>query len=67
MNATLAHIQSKRGCHPLTNLKITIFDAQHRVITEDLHANVTKNLSQTPPIIVAYFTSIPPEATQFFK
>jgi adenylate cyclase len=67
MSAMLAHIQSVRICGKLTNLKLAVFDGQRVCITEDLYAKVTAVLSETPPIFVVHFTSVPPEAVRFFK
>lgn len=66
ISADLAHLQTDRACRPLTNLKLSVFDEQGARVTDALYAKVTEMLSETPPIVVLHFTSIPPEATNFF-
>lgn len=51
----------------LNNLKISLFDSPNSIITSELYVKVTEVLSESPPVFVVNFTSVPPEAETFFE
>ena len=64
---TMAEVRASRNFRMLTDLKLTLDDGAGQTITTDLYAKVTKTLSETPPVFIFTFTSIPREASIFFK
>jgi adenylate cyclase len=67
MNANLAEIETDVAAEKLTNLKISVFDADANEITRDVYGKVTEVVAETPPTFGVNFTSIPPEAETFFE
>ena len=51
----------------LKNLKIHLFDDEGAEITTDLYGKVTRIVSKDPFVMMVQFTSVPPEATAFFR
>ena len=49
----------------LANLRISLYDADDREITDDLYGKVEDHLSESPPAFLVHFTSVPPEAETF--
>ena len=51
----------------LSNLRLSLYDYQERLITDNLYAKVLAHLSDLPPVFQVNFTSLPAEAETFFK
>jgi adenylate cyclase len=49
----------------LSNLRLSLYDRQERLITNNLYVKVLKHLSDHPPLFQVNFTSIPTEAGDF--
>jgi adenylate cyclase len=47
---------------PLANLRLSLYDARKRLITDNLYVKVLTHLSDHPPVFRVNFTAIPPEA-----
>ncbi len=66
----VAMIRSPHPCPHLSNIKLTLFDTQGVKISADIYAKVTELIpresEQLEPAFNITFTSIPPEAKQFF-
>jgi adenylate cyclase len=67
LHKTAADIAGERGCRELTNLKLSVFDAQGNQLTDELYAKVKKVISSEPQVFRIYFTSVPPNIETFFK
>ncbi len=67
LRETEAEIEAERACRQLTNLKISVFDQHHVCLVENVYAKVTDVCSHSPLIFRVSFTSVPPEAEQFFR
>lgn len=63
----IAEVHATLHAEKLTNLKIFLFDAQHREITSELYAKVVQVISDDPSIFLINFTSVPAEADAFFQ
>jgi adenylate cyclase len=50
---------------PLANLRISLYEPDDHVISDDLYGKVVAHLSQSPPAFLVHFTSVPPEAEAF--
>ena len=63
----VAEIQAEVAADKLMNLKISVSDRDGNEITTDLYAKVTRRISDHPVAFRVNFTSVPPEADDFFK
>ncbi|MHB8067053.1 MAG: response regulator [Desulfobaccales bacterium] len=61
----MVEIHSKVLPSPLANLRISLYDLDDHEITDDLYGKVVARLSESPPVFLVHFTSIPPEAETF--
>lgn len=62
-----AEIRTDVPIDRLKNLKIHLFDDEENEITTDLYGKVTQVISNDPFVMTVLFTSVPPEATAFFR
>ncbi|QTA83953.1 Two component system response regulator receiver and adenyl cyclase domains-containing protein [Desulfonema limicola] len=67
MNADMADISAESQIDRHSNIKLSLFNNQEILITENLYAKVIQNLSENPSVFRIQFTSIPPEAEEFLK
>jgi adenylate cyclase len=49
----------------LANLRLSLYDRQERLISDNLYVKVLKHLSDHPPVFQVNFTALPPEAETF--
>lgn len=61
LNARSAEIQAQRNCRKFTNLKLFFSEQEDSQKIVELYAKVIKQLSNSPPVFLANFTSVPPE------
>ena len=61
----MVEIHSKVLPSPLANLRISLYDPDDHEITDDLYGKVVAHLSESPPVFLVHFTSVPPEAETF--
>ena len=62
----LSTLEGERSCRELTNLKISVFDDNRALITDELYVKVKEVLSAEPPTFQAHFTSVPPASEALF-
>lgn len=62
-----ADILTHRCFRRLTDLKISLFDENGDLVTEDLYGRVTQTFSDSPPVSRVNFTSISTEAKRFLS
>jgi adenylate cyclase len=63
----MAEITAEAMPPPLTNLRLSLYDSQKRLIADNLYVKVLAHLSDHPPVFQVNFTAIPPEAETFLK
>ncbi|MBM4287692.1 MAG: response regulator [Deltaproteobacteria bacterium] len=51
----------------LSNLRLSLYDYQERLITDNLYAKVLAHRSDLPPVFQVNFTALPPEAENFLR
>jgi len=51
----------------LSNLRLSLYDHNDRLITDNLYAKVLAHLSDLPPVFQVNFTALPPEAENFLR
>jgi adenylate cyclase len=51
----------------LSNLRLSLYDYQEQLITDNLYAKVLAHLSDLPPVFQVNFTALPPEAENFLR
>jgi adenylate cyclase len=61
----MVEIHSKVLPSPLANLRISLYDPDDHEITDELYGKVVAYLSESPPVFLVRFTSVPPEAETF--
>jgi adenylate cyclase len=49
----------------LSNLRLSLYDSQEQLITNNLYVKVLVHLSDLPPVFQVNFTALPPEAETF--
>jgi len=52
---------------PLSNLRLSLYDYQEQLITDNLYAKVLAHRSDLPPVFQVNFTALPPEAENFLR
>jgi adenylate cyclase len=51
----------------LSNLRLSLYDYQERLISDNLYAKVLAHRSDLPPVFQVNFTALPPEAENFLR
>lgn len=67
LSADSAEIECDLAVDRLTNLKMSLFDAQGREVTSNLYAKVSRAISDSPPRFQAYFTFVPTHVKTFIE
>jgi adenylate cyclase len=62
-----AELQASRNCRQLTNLQISMYQRDGKLISREIYAKVTEVRSELPPVFRVHFTFIPPEAENFLQ
>jgi adenylate cyclase len=61
----MAEIRAEMLPSRLANLRLSLYDCQKQLITENLYAKVLAYPSDLPPVFQVNFTALPPEAEIF--
>ncbi|MBF0395861.1 MAG: response regulator [Desulfobacterales bacterium] len=67
MSENIAKLDTNIVVDKLINIKISLFDGENKEITNELYAKIIEVISESPPQLRVNFTSVPPQADNFFK